>query len=207
MDVEIGILPRRLAGHAVGVLTRAFDEDPILTHYLGRGPRRAVAYRMFFADVIESTLPFGHVYGATTDNRLLGVAAWKPPDPPAGSLRTRASSAMRERVLRVLYPRAAVELFRGFASLEPLHPSESHWYLMYVGIKPGIQGKGLGSRLLEPVLQLADADGTLCYLETPFRRTHVFYQRLGFEIASESNPFPGAPPLWTMIRKPRSSPG
>jgi GNAT superfamily N-acetyltransferase len=202
MDAEIAILPRRLAGRAVGVLTRAFDQDPILTHYLGQGPRRTVAYRMFFADVVESTLPFGHVYAATAENRLLGVAAWRPPEPPASSVRTRVTSALRERVVRALYPRAADELFRGFAKLEPLHPSEPHWYLTFVGIDSRLQGQGIGSRLLAPVLQQADASSTLCYLETPFPRTHAFYQRLGFEIASQSHPFRGAPPLWTMLRKP-----
>jgi hypothetical protein len=53
-----------------------------------------------------------------------------------------------------------------------------------------------------PVLQQADAAHALCYLETPFRQTHVFYQRLGFQITSESHPFRGAPPLWTMLRQP-----
>src|ERR1700694_809039 len=207
MDAEIGILPRRLAATAVGVLALAFDQDPILTHYLGQGRRRAVAYRMFFADVVQSTLPFGHVYVATAHNRLLDVAAWKPRDPPATSLRTRTTSALRERVVRALYPRAAQHLFAGFANLEPLHPSEPHWYLMFVGIEPGLQSQGLGSQLLAPALQLADEARKLCYLETPLRRTHVFYQRLGFDIASESYPFAGAPPLWTMIRKPRTSSG
>jgi hypothetical protein len=120
MDAEIGILPRRLAATAVGVLALAFDQDPILTHYLGQGRRRAVAYRMFFAGAVQSTLPFGHVYAATAGNRLLGVAAWKPPDPPASSLRNMTTSALRERVVRALYPRAAQQLF---ASSRSIHRS------------------------------------------------------------------------------------
>jgi GNAT superfamily N-acetyltransferase len=207
IDAEIGILPRRVAGRAVGVLARAFDEDPILTHFLGRGPRRAFAYRMFFADIIQSALPWGHVYAATSDNRLLGVAVWKPPDAPAGSLPNRANSMLRELVVRALYPRTARKLFGGFANLESLHPSVPHWYLMFVGIDVGLKNQGLGSRLLAPIFQLADAARTLCYLETPFRRTHPFYQRLGFEVASESHPFRGAPPLWTMVRRPRDGSG
>jgi GNAT superfamily N-acetyltransferase len=159
---------------------------------------------MFFADIIQSSMPFGHVYAATAGDLLLGVAVWEPPDPLEPSPKTRASSAVRELIVRALYPRAAPKLFAGFGNLEPLHPSVPHWYLMFVGIEVGLQGKGMGSRLLAPVLEQADAARTLCYLETPFRRTHVFYQRLGFEIASESHPFVGAPALWTMIRKPPS---
>jgi GNAT superfamily N-acetyltransferase len=207
IDVEIGILPRRLSGRAVGVLARAFDQDPILTHYLGQVPRRAFAYQMFFTDIVRSALPLGHVYAATANTRLLGVAVWKPPNAPPDSFRTRATSALRAFVVRSLYPRAGRELFAGFANLESLHPSVPHWYLMFVGIDVGLQSQGLGSRLLTPVLQLADAARTLCYLETPFRRTHAFYQRLGFEVASESHPFRGAPPLWTMVRRPRDGSG
>ena len=207
METEIGLLPRRLSGRAVGVLARAFDDDPILTHYLGHGPRRALANRMFFTDIVQSSLPLGHVYAATSDIGVQGVATWKPPDPAADSLRTMVDSALRHLVVRALYPRTARKLFGGFANLARLHPSVPHWYLMFVGIDVGLQGRGIGSRLLAPVLQRADAARTLCYLETPFRRTHVFYQRLGFEVASESHPFPGAPPLWTMIRPPAERSG
>jgi GNAT superfamily N-acetyltransferase len=202
VEAEIGMLPRRLAGHAVGVLCRAFHEDPILTHFLGRGPRRDLAYRMFFADVVQSSLPLGHVYAATADTQLRGVAVWKPPGVNAMSRRSQVSSALRALVVRALYPRAARDLFAGFANLEANHPSVAHWYLMFVGIEAGFQGQGWGAQLLAPVLQQADASHTLCYLETPFRQTHAFYQRLGFQITTESHPFRGAPPLWTMLRQP-----
>jgi GNAT superfamily N-acetyltransferase len=202
MDAAIGILRRRLSSRAVGVLARAFDQDPILTHYLGHGPRRTLAYRMFFGDIVQSALPLGHVYAATAGNQLLGVAVWEPPGVSGMSLRSRVNSALRALVVRALYPRAARELFGGFANLEANHPSVAHWYLMFVGIDAGFQGRGLGAKLLAPVLQQADGSRALCYLETPFRQTHAFYRRLGFEIVSESHPFRGAPPLWTMLRQP-----
>ncbi len=207
MDAEIRLMPRRFSGRAVGVLSRAFDQDPILAYFLGHGPRRAVADRMFFGDILQSALPFGRVYAAIGDDRALGVAVWRPPGASMGSFSVRANSALRGVVVRALYPRGSRELLGGFATIEKLHPSVPHWYLMFVGIETGLQGQGIGSRLLAPVLELADATQTLCYLETPFPRTHVFYQRLGFEIASESHPFPGAPSLWTLIRKPPAGPG
>ena len=207
MDAEIRMLPRRLAGRAVGVLTRAFEEDPILSYYLHHGPRRALASRTFFGEILRSGLSSGRVYGAIGDDWVLGVAVWMPPDAPNPSLGKRTRSALSQAFVRALFPRTADELFRGFAEIEHLHPAVPHWYLMFVGTDVAFQGRGIGSRLLAPVLQLADATGTLCYLETPFPRTHEFYRRLGFEIRSESHPFQGAPPLWTMTREPTAATG
>jgi ribosomal protein S18 acetylase RimI-like enzyme len=105
-------------------------------------------------------------------------------------------------VVRLLFPHAAPRLFEGFELLGGQHPPEPHWYLAFVGIKPDLQGRGLGAQLLAPVFERADADGTLCYLETPFQATQAFYRRLGFEITGEEHPVEGAPPVWSMTRRP-----
>jgi hypothetical protein len=57
---------------------------------------------------------------------------------------------------------------------------------------------------MAPVFEAADAARTLCYLETPFPQTLSFYRKLGYEISSEPRPFPGAPQLWAMTRRPKS---
>jgi GNAT superfamily N-acetyltransferase len=77
--------------------------------------------------------------------------------------------------------------------MERFHPAAPHWYLAFVGIEPSFQSHGIGQTLLAPVLKNADQTETLCYLETPFPRTHTFYERLGFVRQSELNPFTGAP--------------
>ena len=86
-----------------------------------------------------------------------------------------------------------------------MHPEEPHWYLAFVGVDPALQRTGVGSRLLAPVQALADHDGLPCYLETPFPETHAFYRRLGFEVATLTQPFAGAPGLWTMVRPPAAA--
>ena len=89
--------------------------------------------------------------------------------------------------------------------MQTLYPNAPHWYLAFTGVDVGEQGHGIGANLLSPVLALADETSTLCYLETPFPRTHAFYQRLGFTITSATHPFSGAPTLWTMTRLPQSN--
>jgi GNAT superfamily N-acetyltransferase len=109
--------------------------------------------------------------------------------------------------VRSLFPRGAPQVWAGFDRLAGHHPNDPHWYLAFVGIEPGIQRRGLGRRLLEPVLQHADREARLCYLETPFPDTRNFYRRLGFDDSAELHPVTGAPTIWTMTREPNVDAG
>jgi len=83
-------------------------------------------------------------------------------------------------------------------------PAEN-WYLSIVGIAPNCQGKGLGSTIVKPVLEMADALGVPSYLETFARRNMNFYQRLGYmESASFIEPVTSKE-YWIMIRVPLRS--
>jgi GNAT superfamily N-acetyltransferase len=182
---------------------RAFAEDPVITHFLHDRLRRRIAFPAFFRAVLEELLPGGHVYAAHDDRNLIGVAAWKPPDAPEPDAAAQRAAARQLRVVRMMFPRASQGLFDGFAALEHFHPRAPHWYLAFVGIEPAIQGRGIGRVLLTPVLKIADQTNTCCYLETPFPRTHAFYERLGFARHAEPNPFVGAPQVVvSFLRKP-----
>jgi GNAT superfamily N-acetyltransferase len=89
---------------------------------------------------------------------------------------------------------------------EHAYPSGRYWYLEAIGVDKGRQDAGIGTRLLEPTLAVADRDGIPCYLETVSGRNVTWYQRLGFRVHREGLEFiTGGPTYWTMIRPPRSS--
>ena len=143
---------------------------------------------------------------STRRETTLGVCAgWRPGPPPGPHAFEEHDARVRdaERLLSSLYPSTVPKLLAGFEALRDLHPAEPHRYLFFVGLEPAQQGKGLGESLLAPVLNRADAGGTLCYLETPFSGTLRFYRRLGFEVISELQPFEAPFPVWTMLRRPR----
>jgi ribosomal protein S18 acetylase RimI-like enzyme len=79
---------------------------------------------------------------------------------------------------------------------------DSHWYLWALGVSPASQGRGIGGKLLRPVLSRSDRAGVLCYLETVNERNVAFYQRWGFEVRNEEV-VPGVEvKVWSMIREP-----
>jgi predicted N-acetyltransferase YhbS len=83
-------------------------------------------------------------------------------------------------------------------------PRQEHWNLNTLSVSPEAQGKGIGSALIQPGLERADADGLGCFLETQRRRNIPFYRRFGFEETDEIS-LHDSPPLWLMWRAPASS--
>jgi GNAT superfamily N-acetyltransferase len=84
--------------------------------------------------------------------------------------------------------------------------AESAWYLSIVGVAPSAQGRGIGTRLIEPTLAEADDAGVDCYLETFDGRNLSFYQRLGFSAAGSHVEPVTAATYTIMLRKPKTRP-
>lgn len=207
MVAEVGKLPANAVPEAGRLLARAFAADPVITHLLASSFRRRFAFPAFFRGVIREHLESGHVYSARGEQRLVGVAVWSPPEGVTRANRLlKARAYLDSLIVRVLFPQGSQHWYRGYAAIAALRPRTPHWYLAFVGIDPRCQGKGIGRLLLAPVIEAADAAGTLCYLETPFPGTHEFYRRLGFEIVTEAKAFQGAPGVWTMVRHPAIRP-
>jgi len=82
------------------------------------------------------------------------------------------------------------------------HPHEEHWYLNVVSTVPERQGQGLGTAVLQPILDRCDADGTRAYLESTNPRNLTLYRRNGFVAAGEIL-LEGGPSLTQMWRDPR----
>jgi GNAT superfamily N-acetyltransferase len=175
----------------------------VIGWHLSPGLRRRVGYPAFFAWGLYELEPHGDLYAIHREGALAAVGAWAP---PGGTARSGPEARAAAGIVRLLYPHRARTLFAGFAGMTRFHPPQPHWYLAFVGVDPGLQGRGLGAEVLRPVLDRADAEGTLCYLETPFRQTHGFYGRLGFELTRElqpdETPFEAPAPVWTMSRSP-----
>ena len=198
-------LPGERLREAAGVLARSFHTNPnFVDLFPEEGARSRALPRMFAAG-----LGFGHVYAATwavetaTRDELAGVAVWLPPG--AFPLSPRRALRALPNLVRILAaaPRSTRRLLRFMTNVTRRHPAQPYWYLEDVGVEPLVQGLGVGTRLLEPVLSLADEARQLCYLETQTEQNVAWYRKLGFEVRDAEISFtPGGPPNWTMIRRP-----
>jgi len=199
--MEVRPLQRGEVETASRLLGRAFDHDPVIGSLWMAPRRRRLAFPALFRSLLHDVVDGGTAYGAFRGRGLAGAAVWMPPaGPEKSAVRARANILW----LRVLFPRGTPDVLAMFERLGHLHPDESHWYLAFVGVDPDVQSRGIGARLLAPVHERADTERVFCYLETPFSRTHPFYERLGYRIRQEVRPLEQhGPPVWTMLREPQ----
>jgi len=79
--------------------------------------------------------------------------------------------------------------------------------LFYVAVEPKYQRKGLGSSVLQPVLQTLDYEKTLSWIYTHSEAAVEFFMKNGYSLRTNQKApvnygkYTG-PSIWTMVRKP-----
>lgn len=90
-------------------------------------------------------------------------------------------------------------------AMEARHPQFEHAYLFSIGVRPMAQGKGLGRKLIQPMLDACDRIGIRAYLENSNPANTGFYNSCGFiQLGEPIHPAIDSPPLVPMMREPRS---
>jgi ribosomal protein S18 acetylase RimI-like enzyme len=186
---------------AAALLARAFHDDPVYRLTMPDEGKRASALTWLFERVVRYCILYGHTF---TTPGLEGIAGWLPPGHSNLTLGRIIRSGLHATPLKL-----GLSAYRRFDTYmtyaDKLHARlapRSHWYLWVIGVKPACQGQGIGSKLLQPILARADADGVPCYLETEGERNVRFYEKHGFRVVDQGSvPKLGAQ-VWAMLREP-----
>lgn len=183
------------------MLARAFADDPVWRYLTPDERRWPTRMAPAFRHLIAASVGHGTAWTATGAGGTEGIAAWAPP----GRWRFPASAAVRSApaMVRAFGPAGLLRSTRFLGRVEAAHPSEPHWYLEFLATDAHLRGRGIGSTLIGPGLDRADADGLPAYLESSKFDNVAFYARHGFEVVEELVALEGAPPMWRMWREPR----
>lgn len=190
----------RSAAHAdvdglAAMLTRAFNDDPVLRFMLASARRREHYARRFFAWQLRRLLPGEQVHVA---GEGVAAAIWALPHAWRETPREAASLALGMLPAVAMHiPRVAASI----AMLERRHPRTPHMYLSVLGAEPEAQGRGFGSAAIAPGLAFADAEGLPAFLESSKERNLDFYARFGFRVMDEVRLPGNGPPVWPMWRE------
>ena len=203
-DMEIRAVDAAEMEEAVGVIVRGMRDNPIIVAAFGPDPevRHGRLLRLFgamaSAEVPGRDRDMFAAHGP--EGEILGVYGMMPPGrcQPGLGRHLRLAPA-----LLTLGLGDAGRTMKWLGAWSKQDPEERHWHLGPVAVDAHLQGKGIGSRLMQAFCAKMDAAGEVAYLETDKEINVRFYERFGFEVISEEEVL-GAP-NWFMLRQPGSS--
>lgn len=197
-------LERSDRDEAAGVLARAFRDNPGFVALL-RGDSPEQRLRILgpcMVGFVESVLRYGAGEVVRDEDRIVAVSLWFAPGrfpPPFWATVVQARGPIRAGLRRLLH------FVRIDREMRKRQPRDRHIYLWFLGVEPGLQGRGLGSKLLRSLSAKAEAEGAACYLETDTPVNVKIYEHHGYVVQSEEVLLPAGVALrmWFMKRPGR----
>lgn len=185
------------ARRLTALLTDAFLISPVGNWLIpGIGVRRHV-YLRYFDIFVRHGLTHGLV--DVTDD-LTGVAIWLPRDhdtPGPDNYDQQLAAATGTWADRF---RALDKTF------DEQHPhGVFHHHLLFLGVLPSQQSRGIGSALLAHHHAQLDAEGIPAYLEASMPRNRDLYLRHAYTARDAFHLPDDGPPLWPMWREPQAA--
>lgn len=181
----------------------AFAEDPVWQWLVGIDRTLTLDEALPLARGLVARSSAADEIHGFRDHRA--IALWSA---PAGQV-TEEIAAASEAQAEPFWTAIAEQVGGGMERLGALaetmranHPDEPHWYLSIVGVRPGLQGQGLGTRVLAPMLDRCDRLGIATYLESSNPRNHSLYHRLGYDDLGDITVL-DSPPLRRFLRGPK----
>ncbi|MET7702901.1 GNAT family N-acetyltransferase [Streptomyces sp. NPDC005485] len=187
----------------IRLLDEAFHDDPVSGWVFPGEEHRRAAHPRLMAAFVDIVLAEGRIDVAED---FTACALWLPTpaaddeseggsddgqDESAAELR-EAVDPDNERVEQIVRLTAEV------------HPQgRAHEYLWMIAVAPDRQGQGLGTAIMQPVLDRCDREGLPAYLEASSARGRVLYERLGFAFMGRTVDLPDGPHMWPMWREPQ----
>jgi GNAT superfamily N-acetyltransferase len=186
----------------LAVTARAFWFDPLIDFFSRDLLHEYRVLPMAFAGYLRDIMaPGAAAWVGEHEGRPRGVAGWLPPGAYPRSARQEARRTLSAAAV-LTRSRHRLQAVRLLVEVDKHHPHEPHWYLVLLATDPTVQGRGVGSALLAPVLEDCDRTGTLAYTETQKEENVSWYARAGFAVSHEVR-LPGTPPVWCLRREPR----
>ncbi|KAF2197447.1 acetyltransferas-like protein [Delitschia confertaspora ATCC 74209] len=226
-DIEVCRMTEADIDGAIDTIQQAFAEDPYNHWVFDRSKFSPRRNRHSLTLRCRWGIDHGLFYIArlrSSPSKILGCAMWLPPHPPSqpaswSQYLSLWSLSLSQLLMNMWYGRGGLSTRRYWiwkarqaeAQGELWTSEKGYYFCNIVTILPEWQGKGVGRRLMEVVLEKADREGVSCYLESSRREPNVaIYEKFGFELKREmeckdpeAEGEGSAITLFCMIREPK----
>jgi GNAT superfamily N-acetyltransferase len=204
LEIRTSLTSSDEVDEAAMVAARAFHNDPFFIHLAPPALLRARGMAIFMRSMLRNLGPGGLVTNARHQGRIVGIGAWVAPDGYPYPARQQVRQLLGTVHAFLPRPQMMPDGMRYMRAIEKSHPKGPLWYLAVLATDPEFQRSGVGTALVEPIIDRCDTEGIDAYLETQKEDNLAYYRRFGFEVVDRLSPVTDGPPLWTMRRQARS---
>lgn len=194
--IEVELLQPSRYKEAGILLGRAFNSDPAWCYLCPDPAKRPSQLTWMFERWCRVLGPLGACY---IGKKGEGVAMWFPPDKgPQASLWTYIRAGLGTAPFRLGLSgiRRALLLNADMKKRWAGDLKQPCWKLDVLGVDPNYQRQGVGTALLQPILERADSEGTPCHVITHNPANIVYYGRHGFQLLHRAEQGYLANSLW-----------
>ena len=200
---------RRLQPHpldiaaARGNLAEAFVDDPLMVWMFPDERLRPHFIAAWMGVFVEAYAAGAHIDLLIDDDAaepsVVGAAVWRLDDSPLPFAQLPGLGPLMEAFMGS--DRAAA-VGMGLASFAEHKPDGTYHYLMFLGIHPSQQGRGLGRLLVAEGQRRAAEAATPVYLESTNARNLGFYRSMGLQQVGDFVLEPAGPPVYRLWWQP-----
>ena len=171
---------QKYKSQVVDILSSSFDDNQSINYIVKQDSKRKERIRNLMAYCFEICLVKGQIFISDDENACAMILH---PE--------REIGVFKELILDLKFAVNSVGIFRAGKVLkrEKLlkqnHPSVPYYYLWFVGVRPTAQGKGVGTKLMDEVIQKFAGEPRPFYLETSAVKNISWYKKYGFELFKE----------------------
>lgn len=164
----------------IDILSKSFDTNQSVNYIVKQDDKRQERIRYLMDYSFEVCYLFGEVY-LSDDNKACALILY--PDKKKTALESVILDA--KLIFNCIGIADIGKAMDREAKIKKLKPKERMYYLWFIGVDPKYQGSGIGTDLMQSLIEDSEKQQRPIFLETSTLRNLPWYKKFGFETYNE----------------------
>jgi ribosomal protein S18 acetylase RimI-like enzyme len=173
---------RNEKGLIVDILTKSFAQNQSVNYIIKQDNRRIKRIRSLMEYSFEVCHLFGDAF-ISDDNKACALIVY--PDKKKTTLKSILLDL--KLILQAIGIGNISKTLKREKLISNIQPKIPMSYLWFIGVDPTTQNQGIGSKLLQEIIDFSNNDNRPIYLETSTIKNLPWYEKFGFEVYNEQD--------------------